>query len=255
MNSETLYIPLHGKAMVTKKGILLHDLMAVTLWNREGFPLKGRARSKWLAYAMAMRAKVFDDWTRAQLCERPDALVLHIGCGLDSRCMRVGGRSWYDIDLPQVIEKRREYFPESDSYHLLAADAAHPKWVADLPDSSRAVVILEGLSMYLPRSRVTALLRALEAKFPEVSLLMDVYTTFGAKASKFGNPVRSLGVTQVWGVDAPGDLRAMRFQKEHSMTPDHCLAELKGFERWFFTTCFAGELARRCCRVWEFREK
>ncbi len=250
--NKTLYIPLYGKARVTKRGIVLHDLMAVTIWNREGFALRGKAKSKWLTYFMAMRARVFDDWTRDQLAQCPDAVVLHIGCGLDSRCLRVGGGNWFDIDLPAVIEKRREYYPESEHYTLLAADAADPRWVARLPDGDRAVVLLEGLSMYLPRSRVTALLRAIQEKYPQVRLLMDVYTTFGARASKYKNPVKQVGVTRLYGIDDPKSVRALRVVREHTMTPEHCIAELCGLEGWFFRWVFAGGLTRRLHRLWEY---
>ena len=58
--NRTLYIPLYGKALVSKRGILLHDPKAEQIWAAEGFPLKGKSRSKWLAYYMAMRAAAID---------------------------------------------------------------------------------------------------------------------------------------------------------------------------------------------------
>ncbi len=252
--NKTLYIPLWAKAQATRQGILLHDLMAVTIWDLEGFQGKRKAGSKWLAWFLAMRARVFDDWTRGQLAQCPDALVLHIGCGLDSRCLRVGGGNWVDIDLPGVIEKRRAYFPESEGYSLLAADASRSGWVAELPDARRAVVILEGVSMYLPRSRVTALLKALRAKYPELRVLMDVYTTLGARASRLRNPVKKLGVNRFYGIDDPRELRALQFVQEHTMTPDHCIAQLRGLERWFFRAVFAGSIAGKLHRLLELRE-
>lgn len=89
--NRTLYIPLYGKAAVSRRGILLHDPDAERIWAEEGFALHGKAKSKWLAYSMGMRAAVFDDWTRGRMAQDEDALVLHIGCGLDSRCNRVAG--------------------------------------------------------------------------------------------------------------------------------------------------------------------
>ena len=87
--NKTLYIPLYGKSEVSRKGLILRDPDAERIWAAEGFPVRGKSRSKWLAYNMAMRARVFDDWTARMLAENRDALVLHIGCGLDSRCRRV----------------------------------------------------------------------------------------------------------------------------------------------------------------------
>lgn len=51
---------------------------------------------------MSMRARTFDDWVRKMLAICQNATVLHIGCGLDSRILRVGasGVLWYDLDFP-----------------------------------------------------------------------------------------------------------------------------------------------------------
>ena len=59
--NRTLFIPLYGKAQVSRKDILLQDAKAEEIWEKEAFPLRGKAASRWLAYYMAMRARVFDD--------------------------------------------------------------------------------------------------------------------------------------------------------------------------------------------------
>ena len=38
--NKTLYIPLYGKAYVSKKGVILHDEKAEKIWDAEGFELK-----------------------------------------------------------------------------------------------------------------------------------------------------------------------------------------------------------------------
>ena len=56
--NKTLYIPLYGKSKVSKQGIILNDPSAERIWEEEAFPIRGKSRSKWLAYNMAMRARV-----------------------------------------------------------------------------------------------------------------------------------------------------------------------------------------------------
>ena len=41
--SKTLYIPLYGKAYVSRKGLFLNDRKAEEIWEKKGFPLKGKA--------------------------------------------------------------------------------------------------------------------------------------------------------------------------------------------------------------------
>ena len=121
--NKTLYIPLYGKSYVSKRSIILNDPKAEEIWTAECFPLKGKSASKWLAYYMAMRAAVFDRWLRQQMESAPEATVLHLGCGMDSRICRVGeqGHLWYDIDFPDVITQRKRYYQENETYRMLAA--------------------------------------------------------------------------------------------------------------------------------------
>ena len=74
--NKTLFIPLYGKAQVSKKGIIIKDSKAEEIWSKEEFRIKGKAKSKWLTYYMAMRARVFDDWTNSMLRKNKNALVL-----------------------------------------------------------------------------------------------------------------------------------------------------------------------------------
>ena len=104
--NKTLYIPLYGKSFVSKKGLFLQDKKAEEIWEKEGFTLNGKAKSKWLAYYMGIRSAVFDEWVKEQTALLKDAVILHVGCGMDSRVLRVGDNAhkWYDIDFLQVIQ-------------------------------------------------------------------------------------------------------------------------------------------------------
>ncbi len=256
--NKTLYIPLYGKAMVSKKRIILNDRKAEEIWAAAGISVKGKSKSRWLAYFMAMRARVFDEWTRSKLIMSPDAVVLHIGCGLDSRVLRMGElkNMWYDVDFPDVTAERRKYFHENNNYKMLCGDAAKPSFLDALPQSKHAVVVLEGISMYLKNSDIIRLFLALQKKFETVNILMDVYTVFGAKATKFKNPINDVGVTEVYGVDNADFAvvnAGIEFVGEHDMTPKKLINELKSGERAFFSIMFAGKAAKKIYRLFEYK--
>ena len=169
--NKTLYIPLYGKAAVSRRGILLCDPKAEEIWAEAGFPLKGKAKSKWLTYYMGMRAAVFDQWLAAQMEE-----------------------------------------------------------------------LLE-------------LLSSMAERFGRLALLMDCYTVFAAKASKYKNPVNEVGVTQLYGVDDPRELEqgnGLLFRREHELTPAELVDKLPGGDRTFFTLLFAGGAAKKIYRLFEF---
>lgn len=257
--NKTLYIPLYGKAQVSKRGIILSDPMAEKIWDVHGFPLKGKAKSKWLTLNMGMRAAVFDRWTISRAREEPDATVLHMGCGLDARILRTGlENEWYDMDFPEVIEHRRQFFPEQGNYHLLGADVREDRWLSSVPKGGTAILVMEGLSMYLTRQELLELLKLLSGHFDRVRLLMDCYTEFAAKATKYKNPINEVGVSQVYGLDDPHLLEegtGFRFMGEHSLTPDDLVNQLEGMERQFFRKVFAGSFARRIYQLYEFESK
>lgn len=251
--NKTLYIPLYGKAMVSRRGILLRDPDAEQLWDAAGISLTGKAASKWLAYNMGMRSAVFDHWLRQQLT--PNAVVLHLGCGLDSRCNRVKCENlWFDVDFPAVIQERRKHFPESDTYHMVGCDLRE-NWLETIPQGGCAIVVMEGISMYLTAQERLALLKNLTAHFTEVRLLMDVYTVFAAKATKYKNPINEVGVTEVHGFDDPREPESgtgFRFLKEHDLTPASMISQLPKREQGFFRLFFAGKMAKKIYRLYEY---
>lgn len=85
-------------------------------------------------------------------------------------------------------------------------------------------------------------------------ILLDVYTVFGAKASKYKNPVNDVGVSQMYGIDSVEPLlqgTRLSFSAEHSFTPEHLVNELAGFEKWFFKLMFTGKMYRKIYRLYE----
>lgn len=256
--NKTLYIPLYGKACVSRKGLILQDQKAEEIWDAEGFPLKGKAKSKWLSYNMGMRSAVFDRWLEEAMAQLPDAVILHAGCGLDSRIERVGdrGHQWYDVDFPEVIGERKRYFSGTENYHMVASDIRNMDWLSQVDPRGGAIIVMEGVSMYLPMPELLEVLKQWKNYFGEVRILMDTYTVFAAKATKYKNPINEVGVTQVYGFDDPRVLEEgteILFCREHDMTPRNLIGELPKREQGIFRALFAGRTAKKIYRLYEYR--
>ena len=257
--NKTLYIPLYGKALVSKKGIILSDKKAEQIWSEEGFRLKGKSRSKWLAYFMAMRAAVFDRWLKDEITKDNNAVVVHIGCGMDSRIQRVGamGHLWYDIDFEDVIRLRRKYFCDDEHYRMLAGDLRDPEWLSEIPENRNAVIVLEGISMYLKAEELQEFMRTAGRRFQKISLLMDCYTERGSRATKYKNPVNDVGVTITYGTDDPKVFEkgtGFCFVRQHNMTPDEMIDELRGAEHFIFKRLFGGSFSKSIYRMYEYQK-
>ena len=256
--NKTLYIPLFGKSYVSKKNIILNDKMAEEIWDAEQFPLKGKAKSKWLAYYMGIRSATFDRWLGNMMESDKDATVIHIGCGMDSRITRVGngGRPWYDIDFPTVIEARRKYYTQGDGYVMLAGDARDTGWLSEIPGES-AILVMEGISMYLTGEELNRLFSAMGEKFKRVNILMDAYSEFAAKMSKIKNPINEVGVTQVWGIDDPAAVAegsSVSYVGERDMTPDDMIDQLSGMEKKIFKKIYGGRMSKKLYKLYEYEK-
>jgi O-methyltransferase involved in polyketide biosynthesis len=254
--NKTLYIPLYGKALVSNKGIILNDKRAEEIWDKAGFPLKGKSKSKWLAYFMGMRARVFDEWVKEKALQYPDSTILHLGCGLDSRAVRVCVQNqWYDVDFPSVIDERKCYYAETENYRMLAHDIKDAGFCSSLVAGGRAIVVLEGVSMYLKNEELQTLLARLNERFENLSVLVDCYTPFAAKMSKIKNPINDVGVYEVYGIENAVILQkgtGLSFVKEKELTPQYLINELQGFEKNIFKTIYAGRMSKKLYKLYEY---
>jgi O-methyltransferase involved in polyketide biosynthesis len=79
--------------------------------------------------------------------------MLNLGAGLDSRVWRIDpgpGVRWYDVEFPEVVDVRRQIFPERDeNYQLVGTSVTAPHWLERIPNELPALIIAQGLVMYL----------------------------------------------------------------------------------------------------------
>ena len=117
--AEMLLIPLYIRAVESQRpDALVKDDKAVALVGQMDYCFSRFKFDKYDQVSIILRNREFDRHARDFLARYPQAVVVHIGCGLDSRFERVdnGQVEWYDLDLPQVIELRRK---------LIGGEAAH----------------------------------------------------------------------------------------------------------------------------------
>jgi O-methyltransferase involved in polyketide biosynthesis len=77
--------------------------------------------------------------------------------------------------LPEVIAVKEKLVPQSDRYRMLARSALDLSWMEAIPaDGAPAVILAEGLFMYLPEDQVRGLVLALQKRFPETELVCEL---------------------------------------------------------------------------------
>lgn len=178
---ETLLIPLYQRAQEAQlPDALVRDKKAVEIVRKLDFDPSRFKLQKHDVVALALRIREFDRFACDFLTAHPDGVVVHIGCGLDTRFERVdnGQVEWYDLDLPEVIDLRRQLIGgESGRYHLLPYSVLDPVWI----DTVRALYtrpilfLAEGVLPYFEETQVKWLVKNLHTTFTGAELVFDAH--------------------------------------------------------------------------------
>jgi O-methyltransferase involved in polyketide biosynthesis len=205
---------------------------------------------------VCQRAKKLDIVTRDFLEEHHGGVVLQLGCGLDSRFLRVddGRVTWYDLDLPPVVELRHRFFTEGERYHMIPASATDLEWVGRVASDGRPVlVVAEGLLMYLDEADVRRLVLRLHETFPGCRLIADVFSRLTARSAASHPALKSTGAKLGWGIDDPCELEAwapgLRLLEEWFFTDDPDLARLSFGYRMAYKLAGAFKIVQRAHRI------
>ncbi|WP_319452700.1 MULTISPECIES: class I SAM-dependent methyltransferase [unclassified Mycobacterium] len=188
---------------------ILGDRLAKQIADRIDYDWSKTAITAGNSPSVTTRSAHFDTWARQFLAVNPDAVVLHLGCGLDGRFFRLDpgpGVEWFDVDYPDVITLRTQLYPTRDNYHVIAASVTDPAWFADIPRDRPTLMIGEGLTMYLTRDDGTALLRRVVDHAPSGELQFDAFNRLGIKSQWMNTVVRRSGSTLYWGIDGPDEV-------------------------------------------------
>lgn len=204
-NLVTLYLRAHESRSSRP---ILGDAAAAEAVDRIDYDFKRIHRSSLPAsnqYLVALRAKQLDDWSAAFLRRHPDAVALHLGCGLDGRAVRLPvppSVSWFDIDQPGVIELRRRLYADTERYRMIGSSVTDPEWLDQIPAGRPTLVVAEGLLMYLTEQHVRQLLQRLTDRFDCGEMHFDTLSARAPLLSK----VFTRGIIK-WGIRDAGELQ------------------------------------------------
>jgi O-methyltransferase involved in polyketide biosynthesis len=209
---ETLFITLYAKALdYQSKRSILHDKKADEILRTVNIDLKkynGFGNS-----VTVVRARQFDEWIREFIGKLRNAVVLNLGCGLDTRVTRINPSpsvTWYDIDYPEVIALRKSFYRESETYRMLSSSVTDGAWLIGIPTGRPTLIIAEGLVEYLAPDQVRTLLHRLTGHFRHGQIIFDVMNSFAVNAGK-KKLKASTGAVHKWAVDDIEEVDRLNF--------------------------------------------
>jgi len=140
------------------------------------------------------RHRLIDDLVRHSLSRNADRRVLVVGAGFDTRAFRMAGGRWWEFDEGALLAAKETRLPAADAPNPLtrvAVDFERESMAAPLArvaGDDAALVILEGVSMYVPDEGLRELALAVRRSLPHATLVCDLMSP--AFARRFGGPLR-----------------------------------------------------------------
>jgi methyltransferase (TIGR00027 family) len=177
----------------------VHDPFAARLAGERGMAiLRAHPQPDMLRFGIGLRSRFVDELLLEALASQPIATVLSVGCGLDTRPWRLElprDLRWIEVDFADMLDYKDA---------LMSAETPRcrrERRTADLNDPAQrrtiyaaagpdpALMITEGLLMYLPAATVEALAGESWRESGIAHWMSDIMTTAFSKAiSPDGSP-------------------------------------------------------------------
>lgn len=211
---KTLFLPLWGRAEETKKKQpLLVDEKAVKIIQQVDFDFSKITQNiDEISQIAWIKRSLFCDQVIKQFLDKyPDGTIVNIGSGLDSTFERTdnGKLKWYDLDLPDVIDLRSQFFEENERRKFISASFLENEWLDEIEYKGNVLFIAAGVFYYFEEQQIKEFLIRLLDRYPNSELIFDVCSPIGVRVAN-KKVVESSGLDErsnlIWGLEKDEDL-------------------------------------------------
>jgi methyltransferase (TIGR00027 family) len=171
---------------------LVRDPFAARLAGERGMAmLRGNPQPDMMRFRVGVRTRFLDELLAEVLVSKSTATVLSLGCGLDTRPWRLdlpGNLRWIEVDFPDLLDYKDALLSEETPRcrrERFAADLNVPAQRHALfaaAGQAPALMITEGLLMYLPGDTIEALAEEARRESGIAHWILDITTAVYAKA-------------------------------------------------------------------------
>ena len=184
--SKTLFIPLSARIFASKNfPEYFYDEKALSLESlvRSSCEFVREKSSEYALMASAARYYNIDEIVRKFCAKYPKCNVVYLGAGLETACFRlkITNATFYEIDLPEVIELRLLLLGERPNEALIGCDMFDMAWTRRIDGSLPTLLVVCGVFQYFTRERVLNLICELKSTFKNAELVFDATNEAGLK--------------------------------------------------------------------------
>jgi O-methyltransferase involved in polyketide biosynthesis len=203
---ETLLITLWARAIEAgKKDPIIMDTKSVEILTQIDYDFSKLNQAKRTQVGVCLRSLAFDRWVRAYLSQNPNGTFVEIGAGLNTRFERLDNDRvrWFDLDLPDAIAMRKQFFQETDRRKFIAASVLDPSWIDTVKASGDGPVMFaaEGVLIYLTEPQVKHVFALLAEHFPGSLFAFDSLSPYRIKHQNQHDAIKHFEARFQWGIE------------------------------------------------------
>ena len=219
---ETMLQTIYARAKESRTRGTVHDAKAEEVVDNLDYDFSLADKDAAMHSGVIARTIVLDRLVSEWIDKDPGGVVVNIACGLDTRCYRMRGYShWYNLDLPETIAVREKLMPESGDISQIAMSAMDDWGGAIAKTDAPALVIIEGLTMYLCEADVKRIFSVIAGRFTRATVLVETMNHMVVR-SFMEKSIEGSHAKFTWGIKNGRALAELlpdfRFVGEHSLT-------------------------------------
>jgi O-methyltransferase involved in polyketide biosynthesis len=185
---ETLLLPLWGRAYeMQKKSPRLVDENAVEIIKNFDYDFSEIEKTQAMSqHGWVARSLHTDRMALAFMEKHPEATIVNIGCGMDTTFSRIdnGKIIFYELDLPDVIALRKNFYADSDRHKSIASSFLDTEWFEEIEVRDGLLFLAGGVLMYFEEEQIKRFFIKVADYFKACDFFFDSLSPMGMKIAK-----------------------------------------------------------------------
>lgn len=185
--ADTLYIPLTARINISKRfPFFFYDEKALELEKELPDDSIEKNSGEYFYMASVCRYKVTDELIRDFISKHGKCNIVNLGAGLETAYYRIKPAEavFYEMDLTEVIDIRRECLGEKENDILIPGDLFDISWAKDVDKNLPTMIVISGVFQYFEKEQVKQIIKDICDTFEYAEIVFDAMSS---KALNYAN--------------------------------------------------------------------
>lgn len=204
---DTLYIPLSARIYVSEKfPSFFYDKKSLSLKNINITRDIDNSTNEYFYMASVCRQYVIDKKIKEFLNKNVNSNVVFLGAGLETAYNRIGNKlaNFYQIDLSNVINIRKEVLGVGENENLIEGDMFNLDWIDRIDISLPTLIVAAGVYQYFNEDKIVNMIKNMKKSFCNMELVFDATNVKGLSvANRYVKRTGNKNATMYFSVDNP----------------------------------------------------